>query len=107
MADRDDQPEQHAMGLVMPFVVAKSNGGTLDDLSFACGWDCGALYGELDACHRLGAAPAGRWVKPEILPQLDLIAMEHGFVPRLGEVEHGYRWVSFTAVDAHAAEMGR
>lgn len=97
MSENDD----HAMGLVMPFIVVKSAGGVLDDMSFACGWDCGALYGELEACHLLGATPHGRWVKPEILPQLDLIAMRHGFTPRLGNVEYGYQWVDFTPVDPH------
>lgn len=71
------EPSTHS--LVMPFVVVKSAGGELDDMAFAAGWDCGALDAELGVCAQVGATPAGRYVKTPALPQLDLIAMRHGY----------------------------
>jgi hypothetical protein len=96
--------EEHAFGMVMPFVVVKSNGGELDDQSFACGWDCGQLYGELETCQRLGATPQARQVKAEILPQLDLIAMHHGFTVTVDNEDQNPDWrrVEFAPVDPHA-----
>jgi hypothetical protein len=102
----DENPEETTWGLVMPFVVVKSVGGELDDLSFACGWDCGALDTELHTCHELTATPRARYVKVEILQQLDLIAMRHGFTVQLGDESPGWRHVSFTPVDPHAEPEG-
>ena len=101
----DPENEEHVFGLIMPFVVVKSAGGALDDLSFTCGWDCGELYGELETCHRLGATPRARFVKPEIMPQLDLIAMKHGFTMTMGDPDPYAGWphVTFMPVDPHAA----
>lgn len=87
----------------MPFIVTKDNGGDLDALAFVCGWSCGALEAELRTCHELGATPHGHYVYPEILPQLDLIAMQHGFTVQLGEEIPDWRYVTFKPVDPHAA----
>ena len=102
----DDGAEDVNWGLVMPFVIVKSSGGELDDLSFACGWDCGALDAELRTCHELAATPRARYVKVEILPQLDLIAMRHKFTVQLGEEVSDWRYVSFIPVDPHAEPEG-
>jgi hypothetical protein len=96
----DDSTEDANWGLVMPFVIVKSAGGELDDLSFACGWDCGALDAELRTCHELGATPRARYVKVEILPQIDLIAMRNKFTVVLGDESPDWRHVTFTPVDA-------
>lgn len=71
--------------MIMPFVLCASNGGPFDDMAFIVGWDCATLYAELRQCHLLRAVPVPRWVKGPILPQLDLIAMETGFL-----ITHGY-----------------
>lgn len=102
MADMDEPDE--GFGLVMPFVIVASAGGSLDDLAFACGWDCGALNAELELCARLGATPQPRMMKREILVQTDLIAMHHGFLQQIQPDDEGQEWhlVSFTPADPHA-----
>lgn len=78
MTENDDA----ALALEMPFIVCASQSGPYDDEPFAAGWTCGQLYAELATCHQIGAEPRGRHVLPEILPQVDLIAMRHGFTVR-------------------------
>lgn len=72
-------PDETTFGLEMPFIICASQQGPYADEPFAAGWTCGELYTELAACRQLGARPHGRYVPPEILPQVDLIAMKHGF----------------------------
>ena len=83
-------------GLVMPFVVCASQGGPYDDRAFVAGWECGALDQVLAVLRPYGAT-INRWVKPELLPQLDLIAMKHSLVMTVGEMheESGYVNVEF------------
>jgi hypothetical protein len=94
MTDPDpDLPEDDAYGLVMPFVSVASVGGPFDDMAFACGFDCGQLFAELEICARLGATPMPRQVKTGILDQLDLIAMTHKFTVAVGEKDESGEWV--------------
>lgn len=63
--------------LQMPFVACLTNGGTYEDRAFVAGWECGALDARLQAVAGLGCI-VERWVNPDLIPQLDLIAMRHG-----------------------------
>lgn len=60
--------------LVMPFVVCESVGGPYADEAFVAGYWCG----HYDALMERGEAP-GNYVPAGIVPQLDLVAMRHGF----------------------------
>lgn len=93
MTDPVDEPREEAHSLVLPFVVVESAGGQYDDEAFAVGWDCGALYAELDFCKQLDALPPKRWMKPGALVQADLIAMDRGFTMVRGDADPGSGWV--------------
>jgi hypothetical protein len=78
--DRMDQPEpDDTYGLVMPFVTVASKGGPHDDRAYVAGWQCGTLDVELRIASQVGVTQLDRTVSEESLPQLDLIAMKHGF----------------------------
>ncbi len=70
--------EEAEYGLVMPFVVCKDDGGRYDDESFVAGYRCC----EIDMTLRFMAPISNTlewYVEPGLLPQLDLIAMRHGW----------------------------
>ncbi len=93
-------------GLVMPFVIVKSNGGIYDDAAFVAGASCGQLMAELEtlAAHR--ATPSQRYMRPELLPQIDLIAMRYGYKLRPQEIDDasGYQLVGFDLADTAPEE---
>jgi hypothetical protein len=64
----------------MPFIVCRSEGGPYDDVSFATGWQLGSIDAELATlAARRSHAPVLHTVRTPSVPQLDLIAMRHGF----------------------------
>ena len=65
-------------GLVMPFVVTASIGGPYDDTAFVAGYEAGWLDLMLSITNKVGA-DVRRYVPPELVAQLDLIAMRHGY----------------------------
>lgn len=73
----DIEPEEfnEAYGLLMPFVVVESTGGPYDDRSFVAG----ARYG--DVANALRAKPFAfeSYEYPELVPQLELLAMHEGY----------------------------
>ncbi len=85
--------------LLMPFVTVASKGGPHDDESYVAGWE----MGQLD--YRLATAAFGRFVVPptvlkrDSLPQIQLIAMKHGYVDRVVEWDDTVEWC-----DDHAAD---
>ena len=86
-------------GTIMPFVVCRSAGGAYDDRAFAAGWNCALIDRAL--CHGRYAYFEDVVLAP-LVPQLDLIAMRHGFefaVRPVGEVD-GTEWVhvAFTKI---------
>lgn len=99
-----DQPEQHAMGLLVPFTACASQGGPFDDDAFVHGFDCGVIHTEMRILGEVGGTPRARWVKPGILGQVDLIAMHNRFTIERGETDEcsGCIWVAFAPVDPHA-----
>lgn len=84
MSDSYNEGDEEEYWLLMPFVVTKNGGGELDDRAFARGYECGHIDAEITMCARmpqdLPACPSPRYVSTDIVPQLDLIAMRHGYV---------------------------
>lgn len=64
--------------LVMPFVVCASAGGPYDDAAFVAGWRLGCLDRDL-AAAAAAHLPAAATARPADMPQVDLIAMAHGY----------------------------
>lgn len=77
----DDAPEggsQPRYELVMPFVVVASAGGPYDDEAFVAGWSCAEVDQALTALAPWRAT-FQRAVRAGVVPQVDLIAMKHGY----------------------------
>lgn len=70
--------EESDYSLVMPFLPVTSKGGLYDDEAFVAGYTCGRLDGALEQ----GRPVFRDWfpVLSSLLPQIDLIAMRHGYV---------------------------
>lgn len=92
--------------LVTPFVLVRSNGGPYDDASFVAGSVCGGLFIELEMCATQRAVPRVRWLRPEILPQVDLIAMKYGYRLIRGDLDEasGYQNIGFDHADTEPEE---
>lgn len=73
--DDVDEPDAE-FSLIMPLVVTNSNGGPYDDKAFVAGMRTQQVWETLaeGPDEYLTAVP------PEIVPQLDLIAMHFGYV---------------------------
>jgi hypothetical protein len=71
------EPEP-ALELVMPFVVVASKGGPYDDEAFVAGWAAGELALAMKTLESIGAEVT-RTVPTSLVPQIDLIAMQHGY----------------------------
>lgn len=92
MSDGTVDPEEGEYELVMPFVVTKSNGGPFDDSAFVAGCTCGALRQELTMTKALNTLPHERYIDARLIRQADLIAMHHGYVLKLGEIDEASGW---------------
>lgn len=68
--------EEASYGLVMPFTVCQSDGGPYDDAAFVAGYRSGTINAHLE---RIAPDELRIYVEPALLPQLDLIAMRHGY----------------------------
>lgn len=77
-------------GLVMPFVVCASQGGPYEDDAFVGGYECGQIDTALSLRQPIGY----RQVHTTSLPQLDLIAMRHGYRLLKGEDNDGWTEIS-------------
>lgn len=80
MTDPMDQPEGEGMTLAVPFTLVKSVGGPYDDEAFVLGFEAG----NVDKALAVGAAGNAESVRfpmthSVLLPQLELIAMNHGY----------------------------
>lgn len=70
------EDEEGSWELVMPFVVCASQGGPYDDEAFVAGIRLQQLW------HRLEVGDPdvlSEYVPPELVPQLDLLAMHLGY----------------------------
>lgn len=85
-----DEPFNY--GLVMPFVVCQSQGGPYDDVPFVAGYECamvdGLLLQEVEMLERT--------VRTANVPQLDLIAMQRGYVMATEASEDPEEWTFAT-----------
>lgn len=84
--------DEGAFELAMPFVLTKSQGGPYDDEAFAAGMACGQLWTELRTLANHAATPRPRYVMPEHVPQIDLIAMHYGYTLKPGEIDVDSGW---------------
>lgn len=88
-------------GLVMPFVSCQPN-GPHDPTSYVQGWDISNLDFVLEMLsflkkYSLVEATVSRYVAPESVPQIDLVAMRHGFtMTTVPWDEHPDEWVLVT-----------
>lgn len=72
----DEEPvEEVEYGLVMPFVVCVSKGGPYEDQAFVAGVQFGGLWTMAQA----NLTPILAMVYKELLPQIDLLAMNFGY----------------------------
>lgn len=90
MSEPEEQEAEY--GLVMPIILAKSNGGPYDDAAVVAGMTCGALDQELTMTKALNTLPHERYIDGPLLKQVDLIAMRHGYVMRPGELDEASGW---------------
>ena len=97
-----DEPDDTGYELVMPFVVCQSNGGPYEDEAFVAGWELGKLDVELPAHAALGYQSLSRLAHAGTVPQVELLAMKHGFrVKDVSEDRDG--WVN---IDLERVEDG-
>jgi hypothetical protein len=78
--------------MVMPIILAKSNGGPYDDAAVVAGMTCGALQQELTMTKALHTLPHDRYIDAPLVKQADLIAMKHGYVLKPGEIDEASGW---------------
>lgn len=91
------EPEEAEYEMVMPIVLAKSNGGPFDDAAVVAGMTCGALDQELTMAAAIHTLPHERYIDLPLMKQVDLIAMKHGYKLIPGDVDQpsGYQRVGF------------
>lgn len=102
MGDELDQPEEDSHELLMPFVVAESNGGPYDDEAFSAGFAAGRIDGQLQTLAGAGGTrSATHLVYTELLPQLELIGMRYGYPTMVTAYSEDYgEWAQVTFVAA-------
>jgi hypothetical protein len=88
----DESSGEAEYGMVMPIVLAKTNGGPYDDAAVVAGMTCGALDQELKMTAVLNTVPNMRYIDMQLLKQVDLIAMKHGYITRHGDVDEASGW---------------
>lgn len=84
--------DQSGYELAMPFVTVTSKGGPHDDASYVAGWECGVLDVKLSDLDPLTGECHEATVHTENIPQLDLIAMKHGFRLELAPASEIPEW---------------
>lgn len=86
------EPHEHNFELSMPFVCCVSEGGEYDDRSFAAGCQFGQLAATLANGHPLDGVSLPFY--PELVAQVDLAAMQHGY--SITTEAYDDRWVMVT-----------
>lgn len=90
-----DDHEGAEFKLLMPFVVCESNGGEYEDRSWCAGFECGVLAAGLAA-----GEPHGGTVRTANVPQLDLLAMRHGFTVQAEVYEDDPAWSTVQFIES-------
>ena len=103
----DEPAPDGAMEIAMPFVTVASVGGPHDDESYTCGYEAAILDAELGLLEARAAGPltwapqnayhAANW------PQLDLLAMGHGFAAKYEPFDDQWGFITFTRLEPVAA----
>lgn len=86
-------------GLVMPFVVCQSKGGPYDDEAYVAGYEAGRLDALMSISPLLPGARINEGVPyhSDNMPQIDLIAMQHGVIVESEDLGDGWTSVTFSA----------
>ena len=92
MNERDEAEYE----MVMPIILAKTNGGPYDDAAVVAGMTCGALDQELAIAKTIHTLPHERYLDSPLLEQADLIAMKHGYMMKRGELDEASGWQHVT-----------
>ena len=83
--------------IVMPFTVCSSLGGPYDDAAFQAGWNCALIDRVLNSNRYAYFEDV---VQTPLVPQLDLLAMHHGYTmrsrPVAGMDPDEYTHIAFT-----------
>lgn len=104
MTDPMDLPEEDGYELAFPFVACQSNGGPYDDDAFTAGYQCGRADRTLAAAAAVGADRATFTVNTDLVAQVELIAMHHGFTYILvARCDETPEW-SLVTVSTHTTE---
>lgn len=93
-----DEPDPE-YGLLLPFVVCRSQGGPYDDDSFVAGYELGRTAAQLPIYDALEISSWGTRIRTASLPQLELIAMNWGWTIRTGWEHDGWTDVDLERVD--------
>lgn len=80
-------------GLVMPFTVCQSKGGPYEDDAYVAGFEVGRIDARLE---HLRPAALSVPVHEGNMPQVDLIAMRHGYTVDADPEADGWVYVTLT-----------
>lgn len=88
--------------LVVPFIACTSEGGPYDDEAFVVGFQAGQIYRSLGVLGAAGGTELQATVRSDLVKQLDLIAMHHGFQTETEACDgaEGWSFVTFRTADA-------
>lgn len=89
----DEEPEYN---LVMPFVVAASNGGPYEDAPLVAGWRLGALEAQLRIAEQFGLDVPDQTLYPDDAPQVDLLAMRFDYTVKVKSYDEHWSIYNFT-----------
>ena len=75
----EDEAEGPSYRLVMPLICCEDHGGPYHAPSFVAGARYAQVNNALRTIRPLGIATYAIYVEPELIPQLDLLAMHEGW----------------------------
>lgn len=98
MSEREDHT------LLMPFVVCLTQGGTYDDDAYVAGYECGIIDATLGQSQPVMTE---RYVHSANMPQLDLIAMRHGYTTQAEPWDEDESWTHVLLSKVAQQETGQ
>ena len=99
-----DQPPAE-YDLVIPFVACQSQGGPHEDDAFVAGYQAGRIDHALAVLVTVGGREMRATVRSDLVRQLDLIAMHHGFTVESEACAEGWTFATFRTAEQPAAEQ--
>lgn len=97
--DGQDRGDNEGYSLVLPFVVTQSHGGPYEDTAFVAGYQCGEIARALAVAAALNSSATSLrfTVRSDLVPQLELIAMNAGFPSVAAEASDAWpEWTTIT-----------